>query len=343
MYELIKRLLFILPAERAHHFTMSMLRILNGVPLLRRSVFNYQNHRSHPFMGLNFPSRFGMAAGFDKNASYLRELRDLGFGFVEIGTVTPKPQSGNPKPRLFRLPADEALINRMGFNNDGADKIAARLREYRESNGHDLIIGGNIGKNKVTPNEDAPSDYDYSYRALFPYVDYFVINVSSPNTPNLRELQEKEPLEKLFKTLRSAEEELCQSSKTVPKPILLKIAPDMNDVLLEQIVSLCVENGLTGIIASNTTIEREGLKTGAAALDEIGNGGLSGAPLKARSTAMIRRIRELAPELLIIGVGGIMSGADARQKIEAGADLVQIYTGFIYRGPELLKELQSID
>ncbi len=343
MYELIKRLLFLLPAERAHGFTMKTLKTLNKLPLLRRVVYNKRTSGTYSCMGLEFPSRFGMAAGFDKNATYLKELRDLGFGFVEIGTVTPKPQDGNPKPRLFRLPADHALINRMGFNNDGADLIAERLKAYRAKNGRDLIIGGNIGKNKVTPNEDAASDYDYCYRALFPYVDYFVVNVSSPNTPNLRELQEKEPLEKLFKTLRAAETELCETLNTAPKPILLKIAPDMNDALLEQITGLCAENGLTGIIVSNTTIEREGLKTSNSHLDAIGNGGLSGAPLIERSTAMISRIKEIAPDMLVIGVGGIMSGADAQKKIDAGADLVQIYTGFIYRGPELLSELQGLN
>jgi len=342
MYELIKRLLFLMPAEQAHGFTMKALKTLNRLPILRRIVFNNRTSGAYSCMGLEFPSRFGMAAGFDKNASYLKELRDLGFGFVEIGTVTPKPQDGNPTPRLFRLPADRALINRMGFNNDGADLVAERLKAYRAENGHDLIIGGNIGKNKVTPNEDAANDYDYCYRALFPYVDYFVVNVSSPNTPNLRELQEKEPLEKLFRTLRTAETELCESLNAEPKPILLKIAPDMNDALLEQITGLCAENGLTGIIVSNTTIERDGLKTGTSQLDAIGNGGLSGAPLIERSTAMIGRIKEVAPDMMVIGVGGIMSGADAQRKIDAGADLVQIYTGFIYRGPELLSELRDL-
>jgi len=342
MYNLIKSILFLLSAEKAHHFTMRSLGILNKIPVLRSLVFSKRSVKSTTrLMGLEFPNKFGMAAGFDKNAEYLEVLKNLGFGFVEIGTVTPKAQDGNPKPRLFRLPKDEALINRMGFNNHGVDAAKRRLQAYRKKFGNDLIIGGNIGKNKVTPNESAEEDYAICFRALHAYVDYFVINVSSPNTPNLRELQEKEPLKKLFNRLKIEEELLVQEGLT-KKPVLLKIAPDLGDELLDDIIDLVVESGLEGLIATNTTIDRSNLKTPQPEIESIGAGGLSGQPLTDRSTEVIRRIRHRNKDLVIIGVGGIQSKSDAKQKLEAGADLIQIYTGFIYGGPNLLAELKEL-
>lgn len=282
-----------------------------------------------------------MAAGFDKNAQWLKELHALGFGFVEIGTVTPRPQPGNPKPRLFRIPADAALINRMGFNNDGADAVAKRLRDFRKETKIPLIVGGNIGKNKDTPNEEAASDYVAVFEKLYPYVDYFVINVSSPNTPNLRALQERSALELIIRSLKDREREIMGQGIKGPKPLLLKIAPDLSDEAIAEITDMAATEGLTGIVATNTTIERN-LSISADKIREIGAGGLSGRPVRARSTEVIRRIREQNSELVLIGVGGIESADSARQKMEAGADLVQIYTGFIYRGPKLVKEIGSI-
>lgn len=342
MYSLIKRLLFLMPPERAHYFTMGMLRIVLRIPVLG-NVFRSvgQTSRSQQVMGLIFPNRLGMAAGFDKNAQWLKELHALGFGFVEIGTVTPRPQPGNPKPRLFRIPADAALINRMGFNNDGADAVAKRLRDFRKETKIPLIVGGNIGKNKDTPNEEAASDYVAVFEKLYPYVDYFVINVSSPNTPNLRALQERSALELIIRSLKDREREIMGQGIKGPKPLLLKIAPDLSDEAIAEITDMAATEGLTGIVATNTTIERN-LSISADKIREIGAGGLSGRPVRARSTEVIRRIREQNSELVLIGVGGIESADSARQKMEAGADLVQIYTGFIYRGPKLVKEIGSI-
>ncbi len=330
-----------MPAEKAHHFTMKSLGILNRIPILRKMIFTgVVTGNATSILGLDFPAKHGLAAGFDKNAEYLEILRDLGFGFVEIGTVTPKAQDGNPKPRLFRLPNDQALINRMGFNNHGVDAAVKRLKMYRKRFGNDLIIGGNIGKNKITPNDKAEEDYAICFAALYKLVDYFVINVSSPNTPNLRELQEKEPLKRLFNRLKKEESELA--TKSSRKPILLKIAPDMGVDLLNDIIDLVLESGLDGIIATNTTIDRTGLKTSESTIEQIGAGGLSGQPLTSRATEVISHIRKRAPELTIIGVGGIQSVEDAQEKILAGANLVQIYTGFIYGGPKLLRDLASI-
>ena len=281
--------------------------------------------------GIRFPNPVGLAAGFDKDARWVDELECLGFGFVEIGTVTPLPQPGNDQPRLFRLPQDEALINRMGFNNAGAMAAAERLKK-RKSN---IIIGGNIGKNKVTPNEDALSDYVKCMRALHDVVDYFVVNVSSPNTPGLRALQEKEPLLHILVNLQKLNTEYAK-----PKPILLKIAPDLTNEQLDDIIDIVKQSGIAGVIATNTTISRDGLTTPKSEVESIGAGGLSGIPVRTRSTEVIRYLKSKSNNAFpVIGVGGIHSPADAIEKIEAGADLVQVYTGFIYEGPGIAKRI----
>ena len=278
--------------------------------------------------GLTFKNPVGLAAGFDKDAKLYSELNSLGFGFIEIGTLTPKPQDGNPKKRLFRLQSDSAIINRMGFNNGGVEAAVERLK-----NNKGVLIGGNIGKNKVTPNEEAVNDYKLCFNALFDYVDYFVVNVSSPNTPNLRELQDKEPLTKLLQTLK-----LLNAEKQNPKPILLKIAPDLTDSQLLDIIAIVNDTKIDGVIATNTTISREGLKS--ENKDEVG--GLSGKPLTKRSTEVIRFLSEKSNKAFpIIGVGGIHSVTDAMEKFEAGADLIQLYTGFIYEGPQLIKAINK--
>ncbi len=283
--------------------------------------------------GLKFPNPVGLAAGFDKDAKLIDELGNLGFGFIEIGTLTPKGQEGNPKPRLFRLPEDQAIINRMGFNNEGVDAAVARLRNRKSK----VIVGGNIGKNKVTPNEEALNDYLYCFKALYDVVDYFVVNVSSPNTPDLRALQEKEPLQQLLLALQE------QNSKMPkPKPLLLKIAPDLNEAQLNDIIEIAQEAKLSGIIATNTTISRDGLHTTSQKVQEIGAGGLSGKPLTKRSTEIIRYLRQHLPQTIkLIGVGGIMTAEDALEKLDAGADLVQLYTGFIYEGPSLISQINK--
>lgn len=339
MYELLKRLLFLLPPERAHYTTLNLLRVALKLPLIKNILsVQAQSGSGHTIMGLAFPNRLGMAAGFDKNAEWLYELKSLGFGFVEIGTVTPRPQSGNPSPRLFRIPRDRALINRMGFNNQGAGEVASNLKKYRERFGQNLIIGGNIGKNKDTPNEDAASDYVRVYEVLYPYVDYFVINVSSPNTPNLRALQERSALEGIIAALQKREQELLSSGQRGPKPLLLKIAPDLSDEAIDELTDMATSTGLTGIVATNTTIERN-LSISKREIEEIGAGGCSGAPVKNRATEVIKRIADRNPDLVLIGVGGIGNVPDGREKLDAGADLLQVYTGFIYGGPALIKQL----
>lgn len=281
-------------------------------------------------MGLNFKNPVGLAAGFDKDAKLYNELASFGFGFIEVGTLTPKPQSGNPKPRLFRLVEDESVINRMGFNNGGLDEAVLRLMKRKT----DLIIGGNIGKNKVTPNEEALNDYLLGVEALHPVVDYFVVNVSSPNTPNLRELQEKEPLTKLLKAVQEKNNALGK------KPLLLKIAPDLTEGQLDDIIDIINSLELDGIVATNTTISRDGLRTPVSKVEAIGAGGLSGKVLRERSTEVIAYLRSrLKSSIAIIAVGGIFTGADAKEKLNAGADLVQVWTGFLYEGPAMVRRM----
>ena len=341
MYSLLKPLLFALSPEKAHHLTFQLLDLAAANPLgrilLRRWYVTSKAKNDVTVMGLHFPNRIGLAAGFDKDGKHIHGLALLGFGFIEVGTVTPIPQDGNPQPRLFRLPADEALINRMGFNNDGLDALAQRLRHLREQGAapEGVIIGGNIGKNKMTPNENAHEDYLRCFETLFPWVDYFVVNVSSPNTPNLRALQEKAPLTQLLHLLQEE-----NKKKNVSKPILLKIAPDLTTSQLDDIVDIVKTTGIAGLIATNTTIDRSGLKTPTAEVEQMGLGGLSGAPVRARSTEVIRYLREkLGATPVIIGVGGIDSPAAAQEKIAAGANLVQVYSGLVYQGPGLVKRI----
>lgn len=331
MYSILKRFLFLFPPETAHHLTFFFLS-LPGMPFLIR-LFSRPPHPalSKRVFGLDFPSQVGLAAGLDKNALAFEAFGNMGFGFVEVGTLTPKAQDGNPKPRLFRLLADEALINRMGFNNDGVE--AARLRLLKRKKG--LIIGGNIGKNKVTPNEEALEDYKKCFKALYEVVDYFAINVSSPNTPGLRALQEKEPLSQILRAVMD-----LNRATGKPKPVLLKIAPDLSEEQLNDIIEIVNSTGIQGVIATNTTIGRNGLKTSAGELEQIGAGGLSGKPLSRRSTEVIRYLKQKSGNAFpVIAVGGIHSAADALEKLEAGADLLQLYTGFIYEGPKLIQDI----
>lgn len=337
MFKLIRSILFRFDPEKIHYKTVGMIRFVLRIPGMK-SLWNRMYRVSDKrlernLFGIKFENPVGLAAGFDKNASMYNDLAYCGFGFIEVGTITPEGQPGNAKPRLFRLREDEAIINRMGFNNDGVDNAVRNLKK-RKTN---LIIGGNIGKNKVTPNESATDDYVKSFEALFPYVDYFVVNVSSPNTPNLRALQEKEPLTELLRTLQ-----VLNSGKQTRKPILLKIAPDLTNEQLDDIVEIVKEVELDGVIATNTTISRDGLKTPQERIAEIGAGGLSGKPVRARSTEVIRYLSEASGKAFpIIGVGGIHSASDALEKLDAGADLVQLYTGFIYEGPRLVRDINK--
>lgn len=305
-----------------------------GIKFLFKQLFQVEDKRlEREVFGLKFKNPVGLAAGFDKDAKLVDELSAIGFSFIEIGTITPKPQPGNPKPRLFRLPKDKALINRMGFNNEGMEAATLRLRNRRSQ----VLIGGNIGKNKVTLNEYAALDYEKAFHGLFDYVDYFVINVSSPNTPNLRELQEKEPLKKLLMKIKG-----LNASKPNPKPLLLKIAPDLNNQQLDDIVAIMLETKLDGLVATNTTINRKNLKSSSEEVEAIGAGGLSGKVLFKRSTEVIRYIHQKSNGAFpIIGVGGIHSPKDALEKLAAGASLVQVYTGFIYEGPGLIKRINK--
>lgn len=349
MYTLIRRLLFLFPPERVHYFSMNILKMLCSIAWIRLYIKKYfappaDNRLATVFhtrqSPLHFSNPIGLGAGFDKNAKYLRELDCLGFGFVEIGTVTPKAQPGNDKPRLFRLPKDKALINRMGFNNDGAAVIAGRLRKWKNrqaasGNRSPLIVGGNIGKNKSTSNDDAWKDYVAGFNALFDHVDYFVVNVSSPNTPGLRELQEKDALRKI---LTSLQEE--NSSKKNMKPLFLKIAPDLTWEQIDDVVDLALEVKLDGLVAANTTISRDGLATAQRTIKKIGAGGLSGKPLQKRSTEIVRYIvQKTGGSLPVIASGGIFEGKDALEKTNAGAQLVQVWTGFIYEGPGIVKKI----
>ncbi len=313
---------------------------LEPVRSLIHNCFSYKGDKlQKQVFGLPFQNPVGLGAGFDKNALYLRELEALGFGFVEIGTVTPKAQPGNDKPRLFRLPADKALINRMGFNNEGLQAIQERLHTWNNSKPQTqnpkLIVGGNIGKNKVTPNEDAWKDYSICFDGLFEQVDYFVVNVSSPNTPGLRELQEKDSLKKILSQLQHQ-----NHGKAQPKPLLLKIAPDLTQEQLDDIVSLSFEVGLSGLVATNTTISRSELQTPNSQLQTIGAGGLSGLPVKARAKEVVQYLSQQTQQKIpIIASGGIFTGADAKEKLDAGASLVQVWTGFVYEGPAIVKNI----
>lgn len=335
MYKLVKPLFFTLDAETAHHTVTGGLkafhRIWGAKQLLKKSFCIEDPSLERNVFGLRFKNPVGLAAGFDKNAEFIEEFADLGFGFIEIGTVTPRPQPGNDQPRMFRLPKDGALINRMGFNNQGVDVAAMRLKYFTKRNG--LIVGGNIGKNKNTPNEEAVNDYVICFDKLFDVVDYFVVNVSSPNTPGLRDLQEKGPLKHILNTLQER-----NNTHEHPKPILLKIAPDLTDTQLDDIVEIVQETKIAGIIATNTTISREGLVTDERLTAEAG--GVSGKPLAVRSTAVIQYLSEKSNHSFpIIGVGGIYSAGEALSKMQAGASLVQVYTGLIYEGPGLVKNI----
>lgn len=328
MYSILKFFLFFLSAERAHYFAMNSLAILSNLGVLK--YFFTTNYKPVSQFGLDFRNRLGMAAGFDKNAAYLDVLEDLGFGFVEIGTVTPRPQEGNPRPRLFRLKKEEALLNRMGFNNLGADAVVENLKKYRKNQ---MIVGGNIGKNKDTPNETAYLDYEICFEKLFPYVDYFVINVSSPNTPNLRALQEKDMLLKIIETIENK-----QNQFGLKKPLLLKIAPDLNENQLDEIVYVYQNSILEGLIVSNTTIDRSIIKD-YSSYEALGNGGLSGKPLADKTNSIISYLKSKDNAMPIIGVGGIDSKEEANKKMALGCDLIQIYSGFIYNGSRLIEEL----
>ncbi len=333
MYKgIIRPLFFLFDPEKIHYFTFRMIKFMSfipGISVLFRILWEVKDPRlEREVFGLKFKNPVGLAAGFDKDAKLFNQLSNFGFGFIEIGTLTPKPQDGNPKKRLFRLKSDNAIINRMGFNNGGVEAAVLRLKKNKG-----VLIGGNIGKNKVTPNENATDDYTICFNSLFDYVDYFVVNVSSPNTPNLRALQEKEPLEALLNTLQA-----INNAKEAPKPILLKIAPDLTNEQLLDIIDIVNSTKIAGVIASNTTISREGLTSD----NKKEIGGLSGKPLTKRATAVIKFLAEESNNSFpIIGVGGIHTAEDALEKLNAGASLVQLYTGFIYEGPRLIKEINN--
>ena len=337
MYRIVKPFLFAIEPEKAHELTVKSLRAITSFsPLshLLKKCWSYEHPALHTVkMGLHFKNPIGLAAGFDKNGDYIDCMSHLGFGFIEVGTVTPVAQPGNDHPRLFRLPADQALINRMGFNNEGVVHLVENLRKHRSK---DIIIGGNIGKNKITLNEHAVDDYLISFRQLFDYVHYFVVNVSSPNTPGLRNLQDKEPLNQLLKIIQEE-----NKRHPVPKPLLLKIAPDLSLSQLDDVLTVVHDQSLDGIIATNTTINRDGLQTSSHQLEKIGPGGLSGFPLAEKSTEIIKFIRrQTTPDFTIVGVGGIVSVDEALKKLDHGADLLQIYTGLIYKGPALIRQLK---
>ncbi len=341
MYKTVVRpLLFSFDPEAVHHFSFKSIKLLSKLPGFN-TLSRKRYHHNHPALqrelfGLTFPNPVGMAAGFDKDAKAFKEFADLGFGFIEIGTLTPKPQAGNPKQRLFRLKQDQAIVNRMGFNNGGVDEAVERLKKNPKlgQKGH-VLIGGNIGKNKVTPNDEAVNDYIICFEKLFDHVDYFTVNVSSPNTPGLRELQDRKPLTHILQTLQD-----LNNDKPQRKPILLKIAPDLTDDQLLDIIGIVADTKIDGVIATNTTIERTNLKSEASLQKEAG--GLSGAPLTSRATDVIAFIHDRSNGAFpIIGVGGIMTAQDAIDKLNAGASLVQLYTGFVYEGPALIKNINS--
>jgi len=338
LYKLIKPILFSIDPERAHGLTLSLFRVASRIPVVK-SLFKAayaadKYNKATSLFGLQFPNKVGLAAGFDKDGKYMDLMSTLGFGFLEMGTVTPKAQKGNEQPRLFRLKQDEALINRMGFNNEGVDFLVERLKAFKRT---EVIIGGNIGKNKITPNEEAVNDYLICFEKLFDWVDYFVVNVSSPNTPGLRALQEKEPLKRILQSLQDV-----NAKKEKRKPILLKIAPDLSNEQLDDVIEIIFETELDGLIATNTTIDRTKLTTEKATIEGIGNGGMSGAPLNNRSTEVISYIAKKSEgKIPIIGVGGINSASTAKEKLAAGASLVQIYSGMIYEGPTLIGKIKK--
>ncbi len=344
LYASLRNFLFQFDPEKVHYFSMGCLKTACSIGLtdqLIRNTFQFNsNSLKKELWGLEFSNPVGLGAGFDKNALYLNELEALGFGFVEIGTVTPKAQSGNEQPRLFRLPADKALINRMGFNNNGVEAVKKQLINWNSTKNNrqkgQLIIGGNIGKNKVTPNEEAWKDYQICFNELHESVDYFVVNVSSPNTPGLRELQEKDALRKIFSVLQND-----NAGKNKPKPILLKIAPDLTKEQLDDIVSLASEMNLSGLVATNTTIDRSNLSAASSILaNSIGMGGLSGKPVKERSTQVVKYLSDQTEQQIpIIASGGIFTGEDAAEKLNNGASLVQVWTGFVYEGPSIVKNI----
>jgi dihydroorotate dehydrogenase len=332
--QIIRPLLFLFDPEWVHYFSFATIRVLNRIPLmgaLVRALYSTHNPSlNREVFGIQFPNPVGLAAGFDKDAKLYKELANFGFGFIEIGTVTPKPQGGNPKPRLFRLRKDKGIINRMGFNNEGVVAAAKRLKQNKS-----VIIGGNIGKNKNTPNENAVEDYLFCFDALFDVVDYFVVNVSSPNTPNLRDLQEKEPLTKLLNVLQKQNE-----GKPKRKPILLKIAPDLTNSQLTDIIDIVKQTKIDGVIATNTTLSRDGLQSSKNVIKQAG--GLSGKPLTNRSTEVIRYLHTQSKAAFpIIGVGGVHTPNDAKEKLDAGATLVQMYTGFVYEGPAAVRKINK--
>lgn len=357
LYQVLQPLLFAMPPERAHHFTVQSLHTLLSLPGIGAAFRAYYGQSEQQMLrevfGIRFPNLLGLAAGFDKDGKYYHDMASLGFGFLELGTVTPLAQAGNPAPRLFRLPKDKALINRMGFNNDGVEALVQRLEEKGRPGS--TIIGGNIGKNKQTPNELANQDYIRCFEALFPWVDYFVVNVSSPNTPNLRALQDREPLTRLLSELQNLNLQLGKGSRPLvdarelalgqlhfPKPILLKIAPDLSNEQLDDILEIVADTQIAGIIATNTTVSRADLQTPTTNLEHIGAGGLSGAPLRQRATEVIRYLHEGSGQKLnIIGVGGIDSPAAAQEKLDAGAALLQVYSGMVYAGPGLVKAIKQ--
>lgn len=334
---LIRPVFFKMDPEVVHYKAIELLNFVMKLPFAKsifKSMYSVENPKlRRTVFGIDFPNPVGLAAGFDKNAVCYQNFSNLGFGFIEIGTVTPRAQDGNPKKRLFRLMDDKAIVNRMGFNNEGVEVVLARLKKNKGK----VIIGGNLGKNKITPNENAMDDYEVSFNTLYNYVDYFVVNVSSPNTPNLRDLQEKDPLKKILNRLKTID-----NHKGASKPILLKIAPDLTDSQLDDIIEIVTETKIDGVIATNTTISRDELKTPKKIIDEIGAGGLSGAPLKNRSTEVIKYIATKSNKSFpIIGVGGIYTAEDAYEKLEAGADLVQVYSGFIYEGPAIVRNINK--
>ena len=342
MYPLLRSIFFCFPPEEAHHLAMSLLQKTNSISVLRKLLANYftvdSPSLSKEVFGLHFANPVGMGAGFDKNAEYIKELHTLGFGFVEIGTVTPVGQPGNDKPRIFRLKEDKALINRMGFNNEGVNAVANRLIALREKENSLPVIGANIGKNKVTPNEDAWKDYIKCLHGLYEGADYFVVNVSSPNTPGLRALQEKDALKQILSSLINEIQ-----AKNIKKPLLLKIAPDLTEPQVDDVVELSLSLPLDGLVVSNTTIERDPLpKTTKKLIENIGSGGLSGKPLLQRSNELLQYISKATNgSIPLIGSGGIFTGEDAKQKLAAGASLVQVWTGFIYEGPAIARNINK--